>query len=109
MKTEQDYKDAITKRENLLKEIKSIDKNILIYKNQYKRPEFFDIKDVRAFIMWDSVEGSLFTYEDKTYEVGDYEDMENEYGYESVQDNVYIATMEDLVDGRISILTLKDK
>jgi len=98
MKTEKDYNEAKKKRGQLSKEIEKLDKKILKYENDNKLHEFYKIEDVRTFIMYDSSEGSVFTFEDVSYKTEDYQYMEIEYGYESMQDCVYGATIKQLED-----------
>lgn len=98
MKTEKDYNEAKKKRGQLSKEIEKLDKKILKYENDNKLHEFYKIEDVRTFIMYDSSEGSVFTFEDVSYKTEDYQYMEREYGYESMQDCVYGATIKQLED-----------
>jgi len=98
MKTEKDYNEAKKKRGQLSKEIEKLDKKILKYENDNKLHEFYKIEDVRTFIMYDSSEGSVFTFEDVSYKTEDYQYMEREYGYESMQDCVCGATIKQLED-----------
>jgi len=106
--TEEDYNNAVKRRQEISDELIALDICILSYENEFKRPIFTKLEEIKDFIRYDSVEGSLFTYEGKTYEVGDYEEFEDEYGWENALESMSSATMEDLVDGSVSILTLID-
>ena len=109
MKTEKDYKDALKKRGQLYKEMEKLDKAILKYENESKKFNFMLIQDVRSFIMYDSSEGSIFTFEGVTYKTENYQYMEREYGYESMQDCVYGASIEELENDYGLIEKVKDE
>jgi hypothetical protein len=104
--TEEDYNNAVKRRQEISDELIALDICILSYENEFKRPIFIKLDEIKYFIQYDSVEGSLFTYEGKTYEVGDYEEFKDDYGWENALESMSSATMEDLVDGSVSILTL---
>ena len=65
--TEEDYNNAVKRRQEISDELIALDICILSYENEFKRPIFIKLDEIKYFIQYDSVEGSLFTYEGKTY------------------------------------------
>ena len=106
--TEEEYNNAVKRSKELSNELYMLDSSIFKYENEHKRPIFTEIGEIKSFIRDGASEGSLFTYQGKTYQVGDYEELLKEYGWESVSDCMYSATMDDLDGGTLSIITLID-
>ena len=108
---EKQYNQANSELDKLEKKITKLKKEILEYENENKRPVFTTIKEIISFIMYEPAEkGALFEYDGNTYEVGDFDELVDEYGSESVSDglNGKNTTITDLVD-RYSIISLVKK
>lgn len=109
IKNDSEYEDAFKERASLRVRLKTLDKLILDYENEKHRPTFTDIRDVRNFICCDAEEGALFEFEGVLYEVGDYDELVREYGWESVVDGFNSASIEDLEDSYSVIKKVYDK
>jgi hypothetical protein len=101
----EEAKKDIAKMEKL---IEKLSKDILKYENENKKPVFNSIKKVKSFIMYESQKGSLFEFEGQTWEVGDFEEVVDEYGYDSVVDA--LNDEDDIleIEDRFAIIKLVD-
>jgi hypothetical protein len=91
----------IAKREvrSLEKKLTKLKDKILKHENEFERPVFETVREITNFIMYMPADkGALFEYGGDTYEVGDYEELIDEYGSESVTDGMSSSsiTIEDL-------------
>ena len=105
------YNQANSELDKLEKKIIKLKKEILEYENENKRPVFTTINEITSFIMHEPAgKGALFEYDGNTYEVGNFDELVDEYGYESVVDgmNSKNTTITDLVDS-YSIIDLIKK
>lgn len=98
IKNDSEYEDAFKERASLRMKLKTLDRQILDYENEKHRPIFTDILDVRNFICCDGEMGAIFEFEGVLYEVGDYEELIREYGWESVVDGFNSASIQELED-----------
>jgi len=96
MMTEKKYNEAKAKLDKIKKRAKKLREQILEYENSSAKPVFKTVKEIIDFIVYYPAEvGALFEYEGKTYKVGDYEEMEREYGSESMS---YIREGDKTID-----------
>ena len=56
--TEEDYNNAVKRRQEISDELIALDICILSYENEFKRPIFIKLDEIKYFIQYDSVEGS---------------------------------------------------
>ena len=104
IKTEAEYEQALLREKELWAEKKQLKVDILEYQNKFKIPDLYDLGDLKDFIAYESQDGSLVNFEGVRYKVYDYEDVQREYGCESVSDALYEATLKDLTDVSLTML-----
>ncbi len=107
--TEEEYNEAVKVLDAIERERVRLKEEILKYENENKCPVFTKMMDVRNFICCEAEIGARFTFEDELYEVGDYEELIREYGWESVTDGFNSASIDELEDSYGVIRKLGEK